>query len=109
MINHATRIDGLVKAHLKTVALGADTGYAVAQGFAPQLNEAGQVVGFVPAWLVTVTLRNTLLGQPDFVRLTPVPGMLPSDDMFRQAVATLFEILCQEQAEATRVPVGLKL
>jgi hypothetical protein len=78
----------------------------VAQSFAPSMNEAGQMTGIVPSWLVTLTLRNVLLGQADFTRMSSLTGMIPPDEAFDQAVSALFELVCQERDKAMRVPVA---
>ena len=42
-----------------------------------------------PAWIITLTMRNPLLGNPDIAPAMPIPGAMPTDNTIRQAVTAL--------------------
>lgn len=102
MIDHNARISGLVRAHLKTLALGQAAGSAVTQGYVLTVDQHGEQALKV-GWLVMVTIpqRIRLLGVPDSdIGVTvPIAGVLPPDDIFRQAVSLLLE-KCRALAQA---------
>lgn len=91
-IDHTERIKGVVKAALKEAAMGEPFGCFAAFCFAPQYAQvAGKSVmaGIAPAWFVTVTIRNTGLGQPDIGNGKAVYGILPDDAILSASAVEL--------------------
>jgi hypothetical protein len=89
--DHGRRIYKLVDDELKKNAMGEPYGLVVEFCFAPQRNQEGVIVDMFPAWFVTVTTRATGIGEPDIGNGVPVPGIMPNDDLFRQAARWLLE------------------
>src|ERR1700747_1554693 len=94
MINHATRIENLVKDEIAKLcaANGIDkneVGYAIG-GFGDMgimmTREGPQMAAH---WSVMISLRNLLMGQGPVGASVPVPGVLPDDRMFRAIVNEL--------------------
>ena len=88
MKNLHQHVESVVKDQLAKACslLGIDkseVGYTVGGdgGLAVIVTAQGQDLG--PAWQVTLTLRHKLLGREPLAGGLPVPGVMPSDDMFR--------------------------
>lgn len=105
MIDHITRITGLVKDELHKLTLGKETvGFAVGHVFATvplDPNSGRMYVG--PLWVLLVTMRDPRLGYPDIAQSLPVFGALPPDSLFREIVATLLGACRKEHDEALKV------
>jgi hypothetical protein len=98
MIEHSSRVLGVIKAHLKTISLGDDVGYTAVMGLVFGVNPETKEQTIGPGWTVLVTLRNPLLGQNDIGTSIPISAVLPTDDMFKQAAAFLLE-KCREERD----------
>lgn len=89
-VDHVQRINGVVKAALKEVALGEPYGFAVTPpAIWPIIGPNGQVVGQGACWFVVVSIRDGL--DPDISDGFVVPGFLPTDDDFRMVAQELFK------------------
>lgn len=96
-VDHVQRINGVVKAALKEVAVGEPFGFAVSPpAIWPVIGPNGQVVGQGACWFVVVSIRDGL--DPDISDGFVVPGFLPTDDDFRDVAKKLFEG-CKAQRE----------
>lgn len=93
-VKHQKRIEGVVDACLKEVAGNEAYGFAVSPpAWWPFLNEQSQAVGAGPAWCVTVSIRNSGIGEPELSIGWPIPGFLPKDEDFRLVCQSLFRQL----------------
>ena len=102
-VDHHERIKGVVKAALKDASIGEPFGFAVTPASIwPLVDNEGKPLGPGPAWFVTVTIRGAGLGEPDIGNGFPVPGILPSDDHFRQVATGLLE-RCRQERDATNL------
>lgn len=90
MVDQVQRLTEIVRDEIKKVALRDDVGFAISQGFAP-VPQPGGGMGLGPCWLVTVTLRNPLLGNPDIAQCAPIPGVMPPEQAFRVTVSALLD------------------
>lgn len=101
-VEHIARINGIVKAKLKSIALGQPHGYAVAPGTVPQADEQGNISGLTMGWTVIVSIPHPrpMLGQPrsDIASSFPLAGILPPDEYFEQIAERLFGN-CMEEAD----------
>lgn len=99
MIDHNTRILGLVKATLKRHAIGQPCGCAIGHGFVLVGN------GVALGWTITVTMPNPMIGEPEIGSSVSVPGLLPVDQAFEDITVHLLGE-CRKQAdEKTAMPV----
>lgn len=108
-VKHQKRIEGLVDGFLKEVAGTEAYGFAVSPpAWWPFLNEQGQAVGAGPAWCVTVSIRNSGIGEPDLSIGWPIPGFLPKDEDFRLVCQSLFRQLkeVREQKKGSELDQG---
>lgn len=96
--DHSRRIWKLCDDTLRQAALGEPYGLFVEFCFAPEIVN-GQVAGFKPAWMVCVTIRNSGLGLPDIGNGAPVFGLVPPDELFRQAATALLELDRKQREE----------
>lgn len=101
-VKHQKRVEGVVDDALKSAAAGEAYGFVVSPpAWWPFLNEKGEPVGAGPAWCVTVTIRNSGIGEPDLSIGWPIPGFLPKDEDFRMVakslIAQLREVRDQKQ------------
>ena len=103
MIDHARHIENVVKDALVTTCakLGIDkseVGYAVGghggMGLLPV--GPGQITPS-PLWVVMLSLRSKLLGQPPVADSVGVPGILPPDIAFRGLVEELLKALSDKR------------
>lgn len=99
-VDHNQRLTGVVKAALKEAALGAtDYGYAVnGPLFAPVVDQAGNPVGLNPSWLVLITLRAGLGGE-QITAPGLIPGVLPSDQAFKETAQKCLENARQQREQ----------
>ena len=102
MIDIHAHVEGLVRDQLTKAcrATGIDdsvAGYAVGGHGQLMAMANGESIGFAAGWLVTVSLRSRLLGQPPVAASVPVPGVMPSDDDFRAVVDKLVEVADQQR------------
>lgn len=111
MIEHRFRLEGVVKTHLKKIALGQPYGYVVSFGFGPVPDPAnGQVGGLGWEWMVLVSIPNPLVGQGDVAGAMPVPGgVLPPDTVFRQIAEFIFGKCLEERDKLTKMPPPVDL
>jgi hypothetical protein len=92
MIDHMRHANEVVKEEVAKAALanGIDktfAGFVVTPlGQTPMQAPDGRL-SLVPAWLVMVTLRVELIGQPPVVAMAILPGMLPDDEALRQTAS----------------------
>jgi hypothetical protein len=101
-INHAQRLEGVVKGALKDAALNEPFGYAVCgPSIWPLVSPEGKEIGPGAAWLVMVSIRNTNPGEGDIWHAFPIPGMLPDDESFRNVARGLLE-QCRETRDQKR-------
>ena len=99
-VKHQKRIEGIVDEALKSAAGGESYGLAVSPpAWWPFLNEKGEPVGAGPAWCVTVSIRNSGIGEPDLSIGWPIPGFLPKDDDFRLVARSLLDQLRQAREQ----------
>ena len=96
-VDHHERIKGVVKAALKEACMGEPFGCAVTPPSVwpvpvapPEREGEPPVTQNMPAWFVLVTIRAGL-GEPDIGNGFPVPGVLPTDEHFRQVATQLLE------------------
>ena len=108
-IDQTARVQGVIKAHLKKIALSQPHGYAVAYGFGPVFDNQGQPAGMGWMWAVLVSVPNPLIGMVDIAASVPVPGVLPSDGMFCQAAEFLFHKCIDERDRLTKIPAGVSM
>jgi hypothetical protein len=114
-VEHIARLEGVVKAKLKAIALGQVHGYAVSPGTVPQADEQGNIIGIGPGWSVIVSIPHPrpLLGQPrsDIASSFPLPGILPPDQHFEAVAERLFQNCMEEKDKANAKPaaVGMDL
>ncbi len=73
------------------------------------ITQTGQVTedGLAIAWLLTLSLKNPLVGQPDLALAVPIPAVVPTDEMVRQVVAQVMPKLYEEKDKAVATPKGL--
>lgn len=90
-VDHHRRIYRLVDDHLKQLAMGEPYGLIVEFSYAPKIGGGGQFEGFMPGWVVAVTLKSKLLGQPDVEDGVVIYGLLPPDDALRQHTGAVLE------------------
>lgn len=89
-IGHQKRIERVVDDALKQAAMGESYGFAVSgPSIWPLIDPAGNQVPPGPAWFVLVTIRATGVGEPDIGNGFPVPGILPSEENFRNVAQAL--------------------
>lgn len=103
-VNHQKRLEGVINEAVKKVALTEPFGYAVSFTFAPPIDQDGtpiQGVPLVPSWWVFVSIRNSLVGQPDLGNGFAINGVLPPDDAFRFVAAGLFQKCMKDREKAT--------
>jgi hypothetical protein len=104
------RLNGIVRAKVKSLALGQSFGYDVSACYAPQLNDQGQMSGLAHSWLVTVSLPNPLVGQPDMAVSLPVNGVVPPEPIFEKAAEMLYSKLAEEKDKLMAKPnLGMDL
>lgn len=104
------RLNGVVRAKVKALAFGQSFGTDVSACYAPAINEQGQMSGLVHSWLVTVSLANPMIGQPELAVSLPIQGVIPPDTIFEQATEMLFKAVNEERAKLLAKPgVGLDL
>jgi len=114
-VEHIARIQGIVKAKLKSIALGQPYGYAVAPGTVPQADQQGNITGLTVGWTIVVSIPHPrpMLGQPraEIASSFPLAGVLPPDEYFEQITERLFAN-CMEEADkinAKPAAVGMNL
>lgn len=114
-VEHTSRLCGVVKAHLKTIAFGQDHGFTVSQSTVPQADAQGNINGIGPGWYVTVSIphpRPPLKGpRPDIASCFPLAGVLPPDEHFTQIAERLLKNCLEERDKinATPAAVGMDL
>jgi hypothetical protein len=91
MIDHFTHVLSVVKEELAKVSLanGVDkslVGFVVSALGPTPIQTPGGAAMINGAWLVTVTLRTELIGQPPIPAPVIIPGPMPDDADFRGAV-----------------------
>lgn len=95
LIDQMQRIQGIVRDELAVQATAHGVskqmlGYHVSQTFAPMPGPNGQMGLFI-GWIVTVTLRLTLLGYEPAVSPVLIPGPLAPDTAYRESVKQALE------------------
>ena len=108
-IEHTSRIQGVVKAHLKKISMGQPYGFNVSYGFGPVFDAHGQSMGMGWMWAVMVSIPNPLIGLADIAATVPVPGSLPPDSYFCQAAEFLFHKCIDEREKLTKIPEGVSV
>lgn len=103
-VEHRSRIEGIVKAHLKKVALGQAHGFAVSYGFGPIFTPDGQPQGMGWMWGIIISIPNPLVGQPDIAVSVPVQGVLPPDAAFQAVAEFLFNKCLEERDKLLTTP-----
>lgn len=108
MLDQEARISSLVRDELKAKTLGnMGFGYAVGHGFGTVPGPDNQVY-LGPLWVVTITMRNPLVGQPDIAHSLAIPGPLPPDKFFREVVQRLAEACAETHDRAIEIPQEVK-
>lgn len=104
------RLNGVVYGKAKSLAMGQHFATDVSACYAPVLNEAGQMTGLEHSWLVTVSIPNPLLGQPDIAVSVPIQGVVPPAPIFEKVTEHLWEKV-MEAKQKTMKPsaVGMDL
>lgn len=104
MIDQLARVTGVFRDSLKKVALGHPVGYIVAYGFGPVKLETGETK-LLPAFIITVTLPNPLIGQPDFSLPAIIPAYagMPNDKSIKETAEAALEMIRQMADEALRI------
>src|SRR5215813_2320522 len=99
MADHGARVAGIVRDELKSLPFGGQFSYAVGHSWGTVPIQGDQVyVGTL--WVITVSLRNPLVGEPDIAQSVPVAGPVPPDHIFRQATRMLAGACRKEHARA---------
>lgn len=94
MIDHAKRLIEVFATELNRVKLGDTVSFAL-NGPGVVIGPQGPAIG----WTALVTLKhNKLVGQDDIGLSMPIFGVLPPDDVFRQAANFLVEKLREERS-----------
>jgi hypothetical protein len=93
--DQAQRINAVVS---DALASHEDISYAVGHFFGSvPIPNGTAYIG--PAWIITLTMRSPLLGNPDIAPAMPIPAAIPTDGTIRLAVAALLtECLKRHQA-----------
>lgn len=102
MIDHVSRLTGIVKAALREAAMGEAVGYHVSFGYWPQPDASGNVIGVGPAWFVFVSVRDGLSKDP-IGNGFPIHGLLPPDQVFGDAVRGLLEKCRQDRSQKNQI------
>jgi hypothetical protein len=111
MIDHHSRIQGVVKSALKRAALSDSFGYYVAPCIVPAMAQTpkGQTFGgFHPGWMVSVTIRDTNnLGSGDLIDGGSLIGSLPPDEAFEELAMSLYERLRDRRDQAGKQALSI--
>lgn len=88
----------VVREAIAEVALTEAPKFNIAQTFAPMVDPQGNIVGLGPAWMITIAIKNYALGGEDIPLMVPVPGLVPSHELFKRAAQQLYNE-CVEKRE----------
>lgn len=102
--NITARLNGVVKAKLKSVAVGQPHDFDVSACFAPTMDQNGNLTGLTHSWLVTVSIPNPLQGRPDIAVSVPVNGVVPPPAVFEDVAEALFEKVMQQKTKVLSPP-----
>ena len=114
-VEHISRIEGIIKAKLKSIALSQPHGYAASPGTVPQADQEGNITGLTIGWTVLVSIPHPrpMLGKPraDIASSFPLAGVLPPDEYFEQIAERLFQNCMEEKDKVNAKPaaVGMNL
>lgn len=104
------RFNAVVRAKVKSLAMGQRFETDCSACYAPQLNEQNEMIGLAHSWLVTVSLPNPLVGRPEMAVSLPVNGVVPPVEILEKAAAMLFERISEEKDKMMAKPnVGMDL
>jgi hypothetical protein len=105
------RLEGIVKAKLRSIALSQRHEFDVSACYAPVMDANGQVNGLGHSWLVTVSVPNPLLGNPAIAVSLPINGVAPPDQIFEQCAEFLYQKCVEEKDKLMQKPtaVGMNL
>lgn len=105
------RLEGVVKAKLKSVALSQSHEFDVSACYAPVIDQSGQPTGLGHSWLLTVSIPNPLLGNPAIAVSLPINGVAPPQQIFEQCAEFLFQKCMEEKDKLMKKPaaVGMDL
>lgn len=104
-VDHRRRIYRLVDDEVRRLAMGEPYGLIVEFTYAPKPMPDGSLGGFMPAWVVVLTLKSKLLGQPDVQDGMAIFDVLPPDAAFRVDLPALLENVRQKR-DAQLAPVA---
>lgn len=94
----STRLYGVVFQKIKSIALNQPFECDVSACYAPVLGPNGQVAGLKHSWLVTVSIPNPIVGNPEIAVSYPIQGVVPPDFFFEDIAQKLYEN-CLEQKD----------
>lgn len=98
------RLNGVVAAKIKSIAINQPHETDVTATFAPTLNEQGAIIRFDHHWLVTVSIPNPLQGNVDIAVSMPIGGVLPPDIIFEKLAEQLFEYCMTQKQNVLKPP-----
>lgn len=103
MINHRQRLEDLVRTELKKVSLNSGgAGFSMGQFLGPY--PTGEIG---PYWLMTITIKNPMVGYTDIAQTGLIPGDMPPDQMFVTMVSALFDKCKETETQLLEKPKGL--
>jgi hypothetical protein len=113
VIDQRQRLETLVKDAIADAAVKLASEYGLVNrdtiayevghsfGLLPIPGQADTFLG--PVWVITLTMRNPLIGYTDLISPIPIPGNpFPGDAVFRQATYVALEGLLKQRAEALK-------
>ena len=104
------RFNGVVKSKVKSMAMNQRHETDVSACYAPQINEQGQMTGLAHSWLVTVSVPNPLLDNPDIAVSLPINGVVPPVVILEKAAEMLFQKCMEEKDKLMAKPnLGMDL
>lgn len=105
------RLYGVVFQKVKSVAMSQPFEVEVTSSYAPDVDQAGNLVGFADSWLLKVAVPNPVIGHPAIAISVPIKGVLPPDMIFERVAEELFKRCMEEKDKLLAKPaaVGMDL
>jgi hypothetical protein len=94
------RLYSLVYQKVKSLALNQPFECDVSACYAPIIGPENQVMGLKHAWLVTVSIPNPVLGNPEIAASYPIQGVVPPNPFFEDIAQKLYESVMEQKDKA---------